>query len=440
MYKRSLFIFRQDLRLHDNTALLEAMSHSEEIFPIFIHDTRAIEDFWVDDVRFGFIREALDAIDDILQQYGGRLSVYQWKPEDIVSELIERYSIDAIYMNRTYSPRWKSRDDTLESIAEKNNIWFYTYQDFLLVEPHEVEQRKVFTPFSMLWKKFLLVHPERIQMRAFAPQWVCWFVPDERREIWEIITVPYHRYWTLTLGRERMERDFSQYDELRNLPWVDGSTRLSPYIRFGIFSIREVYERVSSNPTLLSEIIWREFWYHIAYYFPFTYSLEFQERRRTIGWSRDESSYEWDMFQQGKTGYPLVDASIRQLIETSWMHNRLRMVVASFLTKNLGIDWRLWEKWFKKYLIDYDEAVNIGNWQWSASVGADPKPVRIFNPLLQSEKFDAECKFIKKYLPELTWVSPEDIHTLDLRGRYYAPIVDQKESAARARARYRGEV
>ena len=172
---------------------------------------------------------------------------------------------------------------------------------------------------------------------------------------------------------------------------------------------------MSDNPTLLSEIIWREFWYHIAYYFPFVYSLEFQERKRTIAWNRDESSYEWEMFQKGKTGYPLVDAAICQLIETNWMHNRLRMVVASFLTKNLGIDWRIGEKWFKKYLIDYDEAVNYGNWQWSASVGADPKPVRIFNPLLQSEKFDTECRFIKKYIPELESIDPKRIHTLELQ-------------------------
>ncbi len=439
MYKRSLFIFRQDLRLADNTALLAAIKNSESVMPIFIHDTRAIADFWVDDSRFWFVREALETIDVELQRYGGRLTVYTGKPADIAQDLLEKYSIDAVYMNRTYSPRGQERDDDIERLCAERGVGVYMYQDFLLVEPHEVEQRKVFTPFSMLWKKFLLAHPERLAIQPFECSQVTWLVPDDYREIRDIIRVPHHKFWTIALGHERMERDFSYYDELRNLPWVDGSTRLSPYIRFGIFSVREIYAKISENPTLLSEIIWREFWYHIAYYFPFTYSLEFQERRRTIDWSRDESSYEWDMFQQGKTGYPLVDAAIRQLIETNWMHNRLRMVVASFLTKNLGIDWRLWEKWFKKYLIDYDEAVNIGNWQWSASVGADPKPVRIFNPLLQSEKFDAECKFIKKYLSELEWVSPEDIHTLDLRGRYYPPIINQKESAALARARYRGE-
>lgn len=438
MYTRSLFIFRQDLRTTDNTALIEAMKHSEQVFPIFIHDTRAIEDFGRDDARFGFVRQALEAIDSELQKYGWRLTVYQGNPRDIVTQLIEHYNIKSIYVNRSYSPRGKERDDAILTLCDVKWVDFHTFQDFLLIEPQECEQRKVFTPFSMLWKKFLIAHPERLAMQKFEWKNTKWVVPQDRREIGEVITTPHHKYWSLTLGRERMNRDFSHYDELRNLPAIDGSTRLSPYIRFGIFSVREIYAKISENPTLLSEIIWREFWYHIAYYFPFTYAFEFQERRRTIEWKKDTTSYEWEMFQKWKTGYPLVDAAIHQLIETNWMHNRLRMVVASFLTKNLGIDWRLGEKWFKKYLIDYDEAVNFGNWQWSASVGADPKPVRIFNPLLQSEKFDAECKFIKKYLPELEGIDPKRIHTLDLKWVYIAPIVDQKMSAAEARERYRG--
>lgn len=193
----------------------------------------------------------------------------------------------------------------------------------------------------MLWKKFLIAHPERLEIREFDGSKIKWFIPEDRIEIGEIIRVPYHKYWSLRLGQERIKRDFSHYDDLRNIPSIDGSTRLSPYIRFGIFSIREIYRKIENNPTLLSEIIWREFWYHIAYYFPFTYSLEFQERKRNIKWNADEADILWKKFEDAETGYPLVDAAIRQLYETNWMHNRLRMVVASFLTKNLGIDWRL---------------------------------------------------------------------------------------------------
>lgn len=187
----------------------------------------------------------------------------------------------------------------------------------------------------MLWKKFLIANPKRLVIQNFDGNLVSWLVPKNRKEISEIITVPHHPYWSIPFGIERMDRDFSSYDDQRNLPAIDGSTRLSPYIRFGVFSIREIYKKVQHNLTLLSEIIWREFWYQIAYYFPFTYALEFQERRRSIVWDADTDSYVWKQFEAGKTGYPLVDAAIRQLYETNWMHNRLRMVVASFLTKNL---------------------------------------------------------------------------------------------------------
>jgi deoxyribodipyrimidine photo-lyase len=436
-YNRTLFIFRQDLRTHDNTSLIETIKSSKEVFPIFIHDVRAIDEFGIDDPRFWLIREALETIDMELQKVGGRLTVYQWKPEDIVEEIITTYHIDAVYVNRSYSPRGKERDSILKWVCDTHSIEFFSFQDFLLVEPHECEQRKVFTPYSMLWKKFLIAHPERLQIHSFDGAQTTWLVPDDRQEIGEVIEVPYHPLWTIGFGRSRLDRDFSHYDNLRNLPAIDGSTRLSPYIRFGIFSIREIYLKIEQNPTLLNEIIWREFWYQIVYYFPFTYSIEFQERRRNIEWKTDVSSYEWQRFTEGKTGYPLVDAAIRQLIETNWMHNRLRMVVASFLTKNLGIDWRIGENWFKKYLIDYDEAVNFWNWQWSASVGADPKPVRIFNPLLQSEKFDVDCKFIQRYIPELATIDPKKIHSLELQGVYYPPIVDQRESARLARERYK---
>lgn len=213
-------------------------------------------------------------------------------------EIIEKYDIDAVFLNRSYSPRGKMRDDTLMSICDTKNIAFHSFQDFLMVEPHECEQRKVFTPYSMLWKKFLIAHPARLLIQDFDGSKVDWFVPETRKEIGEIITVPHHPLWTMRFGHERMDRVFSHYDDLRNLPAVDGSTRLSPYIRFGIFSIREIYAKMKDNPTLLSEIIWREFWYQIAYYFPFTYSLEFQERRRQIDWKKDENSYEWEMFQR----------------------------------------------------------------------------------------------------------------------------------------------
>lgn len=437
LHKRVLFVFRQDLRTQDNTALRTAIKNSREVLPIFIHDERALADFWENDPRFGFIRELLENIDRNIQEFWWRLSVYRGIPQEIIQKLVQEQEIEAIYINTSYSLWGKKRDADLKKYCKEAQIGFFSFQDFLLVDPQEVEQRKVFTPFSLLWKTFLIHHPERLLIHSTPLTQTTWVIPNNRREVLDIIPTPYHPFWTVELGKNRMNRDFSGYDALRNIPSMDGSTRLSPYIRFGVFSIREIYNKIQDNPPLLSEIIWREFWYHIAFYFPCIYDTEFQERRRSIEWRTDVNSSDFVRFQKGETGYPLVDAAIRQLISTNWMHNRLRMVVASFLTKNMGFDWRVGEKWFKKYLIDYDEAVNFGNWQWSASVGADPKPIRIFNPLLQSEKFDPEAKFIKKYLPELLAVSPKDIHTLNLDWKYIQPIVDQKISAAAARERYR---
>ena len=212
--------------------------------------------------------------------------------------MIEKYQIDGVYLNRSYSPRGKERDEVILGICDGSGVDFHSFQDFLLVEPHDCEQRKVFTPYSMLWKKFLIANPERLETQEFDGTLIKWFTPPDRREISEEINVPHHPLWTMEFGRSRLDRDFSSYDDVRNLPAVDGSTRLSPYIRFGIFSIREIYSRVQGNLTLLSEIIWREFWYQIAYYFPFTYQIEFQERRRTIEWQKDTSSYEWQRFTE----------------------------------------------------------------------------------------------------------------------------------------------
>lgn len=226
-----------------------------------------------------------------------------------------------------------------------------------------------------------------------------------------------------------------RYSETRDFPILDGSSRLSPYLRFGIVSPREIYRRYrDGSPGFIQELGWREFWYHITHYFPETYTTAFQEKRREIAWENDP--YLISKIERAETGYPLVDAAIRQLQTTGYMHNRLRMVVASFVTKNCLIDWRWGEGFFRRHLLDYDHSINALNWQWSASVGPDPKPLRIFNPLLQSERFDSEAKFIKKYLPELTSVSPKDIHTLSLDGRYHRPIVDQRASAQRAKEVY----
>lgn len=429
MYKRTLFIFRQDLRTHDNTALNLALSESDEVMPIFILDERAQEEFWKDDRRFWFIREMLEKIDEHLRARWGRIHVYSGNPLTIVQELTEKHDISHVYANRSYGKRWIERDKNIADYLTSQWLWLTLCDDFLLVPIEAVPVRKVFTPFFNIWK----THLSPAKTRELAPG--KFFSVKNHPAISHCMSHEYHAFFGYDFGVSRLrDFDFANYVDTRNFPWRDGSTRLSPYIRFGVFSIREVLSAMETSQTLVSELAWREFWYHIAHHFPETHEVAFQVKRRHIDW--ENSSALCKKIEAAETGYPLIDAAIRQLQTTNWMHNRLRMVVASFITKNCLIDWQWGEKFFKKYLIDYDEAVNLWNWQWSASVGADPKPLRIFNPLLQSEKFDEKALFIKKYIPELTDVIPKKIHTLDLTWIYYTPIVDQKQSAWRAKQAY----
>lgn len=429
MHKRSLFIYRQDLRTHDNTALNLALSESREVMAIFIFDKRAQREFGPDDRRFGFIREMLEKIDEQLRARWGRLHVYSSDPLTLVSELTEKYDIAHVYANKSYGEKWIERDRSIEKHLISQWKWLTLCDDFLLVPIEAVPVRKVFTPFFNIWKTHLT--PTTIQQLAPGT----FFSLPNHPDIAHFMSHEFHAFFGYDFGISRLrDFDFTKYVETRNFPWMDGSTRLSPYIRFGVFSIREILEAVETSQTLVSELAWREFWYHIAHHFPETREIAFQAKRRHIHW--ENSSILCQKIEDAETGYPLIDAAIRQLKTTNWMHNRLRMVVASFITKNCLIDWQWGEKFFKKYLIDYDEAVNLWNWQWSASVGADPKPLRIFNPLLQSEKFDEKALFIKKYIPELADVMPKKIHTLDLEGTYCTPIVDQKQSAWRAKQMY----
>jgi len=254
----------------------------------------------------------------------------------------------------------------------------------------------------------------------------------------EIIVLEEHPYFNIDFWSTRLKSfDFVHYEDYRNDLDKDGTSRLSVYLRFWIFSVREVYLKVRDvSHTYVSELAWREFWQHINYYFPYTKKYEFQEKRRNIAWRNDKILFE--KWCNGETGYPIVDAAMKQLKETNWMHWRARMIVASFLTKDLLIDWRLWEAHFQKYLLDYDENVNFGNWQWSASVWADPKPLRIFSPILQSQKFDKNAKFIRKYLPSLEDEDLKAIHDpIENDLNYIGIIVNHKEAQRLAREEYK---
>jgi Deoxyribodipyrimidine photolyase len=293
--------------------------------------------------------------------------------------------------------------------------------------------KKVYSHFFKEWIKGLRLEAFPKPVRIKTPELPFPTLAQITREL----DYEENRYFPIEFGFRRLEEfDFRAYNELRNRLDLDGTSKLSPYIRFGVISLKKIYgkavEQAGLNCQYVKELAWREFWYHIKHYFPELKNLEFQEKRRGIPWSDDQVIFR--AFVEGRTGYPIVDAAIRQLHVEGYMHNRARMIVASFLTKDLFIDWRLGEDFFKEHLIDYDEVVNVGNWQWVASVGADPKPFRMFNPILQSKKFDPEAKYIKKYLPELKELPPHMIHDpLRYKLPYHRPIVNHFERVRRVR-------
>lgn len=440
MYKKSIFWFRQDLRTYDNTGLIESIKKSESILPIFILDTHITGWFWgLGDQKFWFVREALEHVsEEIKKLWWEKVIVFSGKPEEIIPSLVSKYWIECIFTNTSYGSYGKQRD---QLVAEKVWCEFETYKDFLLAEPHEVEQRKVFTPFYKLWQKLDFDTTEHT-----CPT-ISQLKTDEQTEAKDFIKLEKHPYFTMSFGYDRFAKlPISNYNDIRNNLDVDGTSRLSPYLRFGIFSIRQILNKHTSDWVLpekwapgehyISELAWREFWWHIYYNFPHTKTLEFQEKRRHIVWSQDKQTFEkWCKWE---TGYPIVDAAMKQLNETNWMHGRARMVVASFLTKDLLIDWRLWERYFKEKLLDYDEGVNLWNWQWGASVWADPKPLRIFSPLLQSEKFDPKATYIRKYIPELQYIEPKHIHDPISHKLSYSPlVVNHKDAQANTKAIYK---
>jgi len=433
-YKKSIFWFRQDFRVQDNTGLYEAVQNSQYILPIFILDENLIGTFWgLKDQKFWFIREALEQVSDEISELGWReVLVVHWKPEDLIPSLVHKYEIECVYTNTSYGSYWKKRDNTVAEKIHHMGCKFESHKDFLLAEPHEIEQRKVFTPFYKLWQK------HDFELQELEIKKISQVATDEDTTAKDFIPAAKHPYFTMQFWKERFNNSIKKsYDEHRNDLDKDGTSRLSPYLRHGIFSIRQIYNKAKYiSESYVSELAWREFWWQILYNFPNTKDEEFLEKYRYIAWDNDEDKFE--AWCEGRTWYPIVDAAMQQLNTTNWMHGRARMIVSSFLTKDMHIDWRLWEAYFKKMLLDYDEAVNLWNWQWWASVWADPKPLRIFNPILQSEKFDKDWKYIKKYLPELENFTAKQLHNpLENKLWYARPIVDHTVETKKAREIYK---
>jgi len=408
----NVFWFRRDLRLHDNAGLYHALKHGKPVVPIFIFDRNILDELEDrEDRRVEFIHLSLGEIERSLAVIGSTLDVRYGFPEEIWEQLMTDYTIENVYTNHDHEPYARKRDAEVAMMLKANGISFHSFKDQVIFEKDEVvkddeKPYTVFTPYSRKWKSslndsYLSSYPtEKFFLNFFR---------QAEKEIPSLAQMNFKsasqrfpiKNWKIEI--------IKHYKEQRDYPAVKGTSMLSVHLRFGTISIRELArEAYKLNETFLNELIWRDFYQMILWHFPYVVDKAFKPEYDNIKWRNNEK--EFDVWCKGQTGYPIVDAGMRELNTTGFMHNRVRMIVASFLTKHLLIDWRWGEAYFAKKLLDYDLAANNGGWQWAAGSGCDAAPYfRIFNPYLQTKRFDPDLKYIRKWVPEfeeLTYSQP----------------------------------
>lgn len=408
----NIFWFRRDLRLDDNVGFFHALISEENVLPIFIFDSEILSQLQIDDHRVSFIHELLSKIQGKLIENGKSLAIFHGKPEEIFKKIISENKIKTIYTNHDYEPYARKRDKELNSLFASNDIEFKTCKDQVIFEKSEVvkDDEKpyvVYTPYSNKWKENF----KKIKLQHYNSEDLLDKIVRHSYPFLSLKEIGFENPKIKIAKFNISEQLIDKYEETRNFPALSGTSMLGPYLRFGGVSIRKMIQEAikSKNETFFKELIWREFFMQILWHFPHTINKSFREKYDGIVWDNNE-----DLFQKwcdGKTGYPMVDAGMRELNTTGHMHNRVRMVVASFLCKHLLIDWRWGETYFAQKLFDYEQSSNVGNWQWAAGSGVDAAPYfRIFNPTEQIKKFDKELKYIKKWVPELeTKLYPEPI-------------------------------
>lgn len=430
-----LYWFRRDLRIDDNRGFIKACQLGSEVVPIFIFSEYLLERFNTKDQKLGFLVSAIEQLDNKLKNIGSKLYCFKGNESEIFEKIITIVKPHHIITTKSKSWSGEKIEQNVKNVAKKYSVNFETVEDGFL-NTHKIPYTKVFTPFYKKWINLIDVKISPFEKAIKTPDVKLTNIDEIKKELNYSKHKIFDKFDTASM---LSNFDFKNYANTRDLLDIDGTTKLSHYIRFGIVSVRKIYHHVSNiignDNQFVKELSWREFWYHIKENFNNFNNLEFQEKRRGIQWINNEKLF--DAFINATTGYPIIDAAINQLKRENWMHGRARMIVASFLTKDLLIDWRWGERFFMEYLLDYDEAVNTGNWQWSASVGPDPKPMRIFNPILQSKKFDPNALYIKKYLPELKDISPDLLHDpLTNKLPYHKPIVNHYEMSKLAKEIY----
>jgi len=398
----NIFWFRRDLRLEDNCGLYHALNSGKQVLPIFIFDDDILSKLPSDDSRVTFIHQELENINNQLKKVGSSLAVFHGKPKEIHQELSEKYNIEAVFTNHDYEPYATKRDAEIKDFLASKEIDFNTYKDQVIFERNEIVKQdgtpyKVYTPYSKKWLeafefKGLQFYPSEEKLGNF--------IKNENHPFLSLSDIGFTKSNIKVTSYKVSKPLMDNYEVTRNYPAKDATSKLGTHLRFGTVSIRKIVEKASnSNNTFLKELIWREFFMQILWHFPHTVNASFKPKYDRIIWRNNEA--EFKAWCKGKTGYPLVDAGMRELNKTGFMHNRVRMLVGSFLCKHLLIDWKWGEAYFAEKLHDYEMASNVGNWQWVAGSGVDASPYfRIFNPTTQIKKFDKDLQYIKKWVPE----------------------------------------
>ena len=430
-----LFWFRRDLRLDDNVGFYQALQNDVPVLPLFLFDTEILENLPKTDARVSFIHEQVQKLSNQLStDYGSGIAQFYDTPDAVFKKLLQDYTIEAVYTNHDYEPYAKKRDSQIKELLAQKDIPFKTFKDQVIFEKEEVvkddgDPYVVYTPYMRKWKGNFNPSIHLMEYDTLS---------DLHKNLYKTKSLPQLSLEDMGFEESAIKvPDFTvsseliqKYEDTRDYPAKEkGTSRLGPHLRFGTVSIRKMVKKAidEKNETFWNELIWREFFMQILWHFPHTVNKAFRPKYDRIEWRNNQ--VEFEKWKAGETGYPLVDAGMRELNETGYMHNRVRMLVASFLCKHLLIDWRWGEAYFAEKLLDYEMASNVGNWQWAAGSGVDAAPYfRIFNPTTQIKKFDKEKEYINAWVPNLQELS------------YPEPMVDHKMARERCLKTYKEAV
>lgn len=425
----AVFWFRRDLRLEDNAGLYHALKENRELIPVFIFDRDILDKLEdKDDARVSYIHQEIERLQQELKEFGSSLHVFYGKPLEIWKEITDNFEIETVYTNHDYEPYATQRDNEIKEFLASKNINFKSYKDQCILEKDEVlkddgKPYTVFSPYARKWKKTLTEY----HLKPYPTEkYFSNFIKNKNGKIPSLKEMGFTKTSIEFPSKKADEKIIKTYDKTRNFPAIKGTTRVSLHLRFGTISIRSLARTAQkSNESYLNELIWRDFYMMILWHFPHVVDSAFKLKYDKIEWKNDEEKFK--LWCEGKTGYPMVDAGMRELNATGFMHNRVRMVVASFLCKHLLTDWRWGEAYFARKLLDFELSSNNGGWQWAAGSGCDAAPYfRIFNPESQLKKFDKDLKYIRKWIPEY-----------DDPFKYPKPIVEHKAARERCLETYK---